>query len=350
MRPHLSGRPWMIAILLLCSCTRPILYADQEPGTGEYLTGYPIANTAPYLENMHQSIKRITSTSYYETFVFDQQVRVTPDNLDTMTTPEPYAALVVSNQTTSSGTAVVIHNRDNMVGLLTTEHTISSPDTLYEYREGEQSYLQSVTIKSSQVNWLFDAPYVGTFEVLASDATADLAVIGARVDPDILDVSVSEQFPIFPYPFGRPQKLRPGTFTYNLGFPRGYPTVTTAIVSQPKRDRNHSFVTDALFNPGFSGGVVVAINGGVPAFEWVGIARSTAASREWFMVPDEDEAVEHIPHLPYEERIYVEQKAKIHYGITHIISSTQIRNMLEEHAILLLGQGYNIIPLIQDEE
>lgn len=271
-----------------------------------------------------------------------------PSHLDTAASYKSMASFVVPNHTTSSGTAIVIHNRDNLIGMLTARHIITSPDTLYEYREEGRPYLQSVTIKNSQVNWLFDAPYIGNFEVLAHDETADLAVIGTKVDPDNLETTVREQFPVFPHPFGRPDRLRVGTFTYSLGFPRGYPMITTGIVSQTSRDRHHSFVTDALFNPGFSGGAVVAINGGIPAFEWIGLARSTSASREWYVVPEIGAASEHIGQRPYHGDLFLEEKAMIHYGITHIISSTRIKNMLEDNAIQLLSKGYNILPLIQD--
>ncbi len=336
------------ALILAGSCTQKLVYLDQEPGTGEYLTGYPIGNAAPHLERIQRSVKRITSTSHYETYIFEPGGKILPEHIAESPNIESLATAVVQSHSTSSGTAIIIHNQDHQIGMLTARHVISSPDTLYEFVEKGQPYLSSVTIKTNHVNWLFDAPYVGTFEVLAEDEFADLAIIGARVDPSMLDVPVREQFPVFPYPFGRPDRLRIGTFTYSFGYPRGYPMVTTAIVSFARRDRHHSFVTDGLFNPGFSGGAVVAINGGLPAFEWVGMARSTSASREWFLVPDEDEAMEHPSHLPYGDGMFVEQKALIHYGITHVISSTQIRKMLEDHAVYLLTRGYNVLPLIQD--
>jgi S1-C subfamily serine protease len=335
------------ALLATLSCTRAVIYIDQEPGTGEYLTGFPIGNTAPHLEKIQRSVKRITSTSHYETYLFEPGSRVVPGQLTSASSLESLASTIVQSHTTSSGTAIVIHNQDNLVGMVTTRHIIASPDTLFEYFETGRPYLSSVTIKKNQVNWLFDAPYIGTFDILAEDELADLAVIGARVDPSVLDVPLREQFPVFPHPFGRPERLRVGTFTYNFGYPRGYPMVTTAIVSHPRRDRHHSFVTDGLFNPGFSGGAVVAVNGGLPEFEWVGMARSTSASREWFLVPDEDAAMEHQPHLPFDGEIFSEQKALIHYGITHVISSTQIRKVLEDNAIYLLSRGYNVLPLLQ---
>ncbi len=339
---------FLMSLLLAGSCTRAIVYIDQEPGTGKYITSHPVGNASQYLERIQRSIKRITSTSYYETFVFDPDTRITHGDIAGLYSPRPYAATVIQSHTTSSGTAIVIHNRDELVGMMTARHVISSPDTLYEYRETGEPYLASVTIKINQVNWLFDAPYVGTFDVIVTDELADLAFIGARIDPSSLDVPVREHFPVFPYPFGRPERLRVGAFTYSFGYPRGYPMVTTAIVSQASRDRHHSFVTDGLFNPGFSGGAVVAINGGIPAFEWVGMARSTSASRNWYLIPDEDEAREHLAQLPFTGDAFVEERATIHYGITHVVSVTKIREMLEQHAIYLLALGYNVLPLIQE--
>jgi S1-C subfamily serine protease len=336
------------ALLLAGSCTRTLVYVDQEPGTGEYLTGYPVGNAAPHLERIQKSVKRITSTSHYETYIFDPESNIRAEHFASVAELKNLSVAVVQSHSTSSGTAIVIHNRDYLVGMITARHVVASADTLYEYLEKGQPYLGSITIKTNQVNWLFDAPYVGTFEILAEDEFADLALIGARVDPSLLDIPVREQFPVFPYRFGRPDRLRIGTFTYSFGYPRGYPMVTTGIVSQASRDRHHSFVTDALFNPGFSGGAVVAINGGLPAFEWVGMARSTAASREWYVVPDENAAAEHLVHIPFEGEVFVQEKAHIHYGITHVVSSTQIRKMLEDNAVYLLTRGYNILPFIQD--
>ncbi len=348
-----ASRFYLSLLLTVCffaafSCTRAIVYVDQEPGTGEYLTGYPVGNAAPQLERIQKSVKRITSTSHYQTYIFSPDSNIRAEQLSSIPDLEYVASAVVQSHTTSSGTAIVIHNQDHLVGMVTARHVVSSADTLYEYLETGRPYLGSVTIKTNQVNWLFDAPYVGTFEILAEDEFADLAIIGARVDPKLLDIPVREQFPVFPYPFGRPDRMRIGTFTYSFGYPRGYPMVTTAIVSQASRDRHHSFVTDGLFNPGFSGGAVVAINGGLPAFEWVGMARSTSATREWILVPDEDTAAEHLLHLPYDGEVFAQEKAQIHYGITHVISSTQIRNMLEDNAVYLLTRGYNILPFIQN--
>ena len=306
------------------------------------MTMQPPGNVSPYLEKMHESVKRITSTSYYKTYIFDKDDMITHGILDRSDSLDDLAVAVVESHSSSSGSAVVIHNENNKIGLITAYHTVSSPDRVYEYYDEASLFLESVTIKQRQINWMFDSPFMGTFEILASDESSDLAVIGTEVDKNELDISPTEFFPVFPYKFGNPEKLRMGTFVYTLGYPRGYEVVTPGIVSNSGRDRDHSFITDALFNRGFSGGAVVAINGGLPEFEWVGLARSASASREWLVVPDEDDAKEHRTHLPYTEEMYIERRARIDYGITHSISSTRILDMLEEHKNELSGKGYRI--------
>lgn len=338
----------LMVLAFLSSCSRTVVYLQQEAGTGVYLTSNPIGNSAPFLEEMQQSVKRITSTSYYETYLFDPESQITKAHIDTAKSPSDYAAAVIKHHSTSSGTAVVVHNTEHRIGMITARHIISSPDTLYEFRDTGSSSLSSVSLKTNQINWLFDAPYVGPFEVLLSDEHADVAFIGARVDPDQLDVSVSRQFPVFPYLFGRPERLKTGTFIYSIGYPKGYPVVTTGIVSQSNRGSQHSFITDGLFNAGFSGGIVVAINGGLPGFEWVGMARSTSAEHYWHLVPDVDTMSGNQGHLPYRGELFVEQRTRINYGLTHVVSSDRIKRMLDENAVYLLSKGYNILPFIVD--
>ncbi len=330
-------------LLIFTSCYQTVEYVYQDSDmTDEYVTGYPFGNAGPYLDQMKQSVKRITSTSYYSTYVFDPEQRIRPEDLASYDSFDDFVLAEITSHTTSSGTAVVIYNSQQHVGLLTSDHVVSSPDTLYEFSDAESTFLESMTVKTRQINWLIDTPYLGSFEKLASDEAADLAVIGARIDENQLSGSVRSSFPVFPYKFGNPEELPFGAFTYNIGFPKGHLMVTTGLVSSPNRDRFHSFLSDALFNPGFSGGVVVAIRGGIPRFEWVGIARSASANREWLVVPNEDLLQDQILHHPYQHELYVEEKTRIEYGITHIVSSYRIQNFLQEHSDALEDQGYRI--------
>lgn len=325
------------------ACNRNIehIYNDQNI-SDVYISGLPIGNAGPYLEGMQRSVKRLSSTSYYVTYVFHPGDRIRPGDLKKYSSIDQLAHQQFDNKTSSSGTAIVIHNKGDRIGLITTNHILSPPDTLYEYRDEESNILESITVKTRQLTWLLNISSAGSFEVLASDELSDLAVIGAQVDPEGLNGSVDKMFPVFPYGFGDPEEMEPGTFLYGLGYPRGYPMVTTGIVSITSYGRLNSFVTDILFNPGFSGGAVVAIRGGMPDFEWVGMARSTSASREWFVVPDEVQAEEHFPDLPYKQDLFIEQKNRIDYGITHVISALQIQKFLDDHEESLSERGYDI--------
>lgn len=313
----------------------------QRPGTGEYLSGYPVVNAGPYLEKMQNSIKRISSTSYYTTFLLDPQHRLTPENLSNVDLADVSYATLEFNST-AAGTAVVIHNFNNRIAFLTANHVVSSPDTIFTFQvhQGER-VLETVSIRKEQVKWLFEAAYMGSFDILARDELADLAIIGAPIDRHQIDEPLEEVFPIFPYPLGRPHRLVPGSFVYGLGYPRGYPVVTSGIVSQPNRDRHHSFITDLLFNPGFSGGAVVAVNGGIPAFEWVGMARSSSATREWVIVPDDEQLLEPVLQT-YDDILFAEQKTRIDYGITHVVSATRIRDFLQREFWNLSRMGYPV--------
>ncbi len=340
-----------VVIFSVFSCTRTVVYLHQEPGTGEYLSGYPLGNTGPYLEEMRQSVKRITSTSYYTTYLFDPADNIQwkdLENIDSEEYLEQYALKKQSSHSTSAGSAIVIHNRNNRVGLVTTYHILASADTLIEYTEPGSDVLKSISVKNNQVNWLIDSPFMGNFEVLVSDSIADIAIIGTQIRSRDIDRPVSELFPVFPYPFGNPGKMKPGNFIYNIGYPKGYPMITTGIISSLNFDRRQTFITNALFNPGFSGGLVVAINGGIPAFEWIGMARSASATRQWYLVPDEERASIHGEYDPYEDEIYLERRAKIDYGITQVISVTRIHRLLEEHAEYFLEKGYNFRYFLSD--
>ena len=118
--------------------------------------------------------------------------------------------------------------------------------------------------------------------------------------------------------------------------------ITKGIVSQPNRDKKGSFLVDALFNKGFSGGIVLAIRDGVPNFELVGMAGSVSADINYLMVPPENiKETEFDPRIPFNDDIFVKAEKTINYGITFIISSEIIREFLLENRKSILGRGYS---------
>lgn len=334
----------LIFFITCAACTRPVQYIYYEEELSDvYLSGFPVGNAAPYLEEMQRSVKRISSTTYYEIHRFNPADRVQPGDIENRRALNRLSIESSQDRRSTSGTAIVIHNRENLIGLLTTSHIISTPDTLYEYTDDSREYLLSATIKTDQVTWLMNYAALGSLEVLATDPITDLAILGAEANSRELGSPANELFPKFPYPFGDPQRLQPGAFLYALGFPRGYPVVTSGIVSTTNYGRHHSFVTDMLFNPGFSGGAIVAVRGGIPTFELMGIARSASGTGEWVLVPEE-ETPEVDPHLrrPYTEGIYLQRKTRIDYGITHVISATDIKRFLDDNSSRLARKGFRI--------
>ncbi|MBM3404223.1 MAG: hypothetical protein FJY10_04970 [Bacteroidetes bacterium] len=100
-------------------------------------------------------------------------------------------------------------------------------------------------------------------------------------------------------------------------------------------------MTDALFNKGISGGVVLAIRDGVPNFELVGMAKSVSTSNEFYLRPDiGHNTVEYDLTTPYEGNVFVSTGEMIKYGVTYVISMEKLRTFFEEHKEEIHRQGY----------
>ena len=175
-------------------------------------------------------------------------------------------------------------------------------------------------------------------EILAVDYKNDIVLLGKefiRYQQNII--------PVFDYPLGSAKKLEWGSFVYMVGFPKGHQMITKGIVSQPNRDKKGSFLVDALFNKGFSGGIVLAIRDGVPNFELVGMAGSVSADVNYLMVPPANiKEREFDPRIPYNDNIFVKADRTINYGITFIISSEIIREFLLKNKEGVLERGFSL--------
>jgi len=117
--------------------------------------------------------------------------------------------------------------------------------------------------------------------------------------------------------------------------------VTKGIVSSPNKDGKGSFLIDAVFNRGFSGGIVLAIRDGVPNFEIVGLVRSVPAEYEYVLKPvPMNQSIEYNPLIPYTGDIYIDQRASLKYGITRVIAIEAIVEYLEDNEDFLAEKGY----------
>lgn len=131
-----------------------------------------------------------------------------------------------------------------------------------------------------------------------------------------------------------------------MGYPMGHKMITKGIVSSPNRDKKGTFLTDAPFNRGFSGGAVLAIRDGVPNFELVGLAKSVSATSNFVLTPSKDfDQSLYDPGNPYDGEIFVDMKTDIRYGITTVISTEMIKEFFEKNDAIFRNKGYNFSSL-----
>ncbi len=334
----------IIFLLIFPGCSRKI-YKVAYPTLSDkkYDSEFPYKSCSGELERILLSVKKLTSIAYYKRYLFDTDTYVSLNDVR-LNRFQKMATSIEYHNNSVIGTATILYAAGHHVALLTCAHVVDFPDTvLVFYREvdGSQRYLQSISIKEKQRNYVADFPEGGELEILAMDKENDLALLGKEF---IRKPRINLQ--VFPYPFGRARELSWGNFVYLLGYPKGYKMVTKGIVSQPNRNKKHFFLVDALFNKGFSGGVVLAVRDGVPNFELVGIANSVAADYEYLLVPP-DTVVKsgYDPYLPYRGDIYIEFRKYINYGITFVISAETIKKFLQKNQYRLEEMGYNLTDL-----
>jgi hypothetical protein len=216
------------------------------------------------------------------------------------------------------------------------------PDTVISfYRDPDRrptKYIRSIAIKIKQFNFVSPLPEEGSVDIVAYDASTDIAVVGKKV---------SSQFalgiPTFRYRLGRAGELNWGTFTYVLSCPAGVKMVTPALASLSTRDPEESFFIDAVLGTGSSGGIVLAIRDGVPNFELVGLVRVVQARFSNLLVPKDSGEEVYDSGVPYAGEAYVTKKVDLEYGVTKCISAEAIRLSLERNMKHLIDEGYDLM-------
>ena len=340
----------LIFFLIIClwGCSRKI-YQVAYPtlNDGKYDSEFPYKNASSELSQISQTVRKLSAIAYYKSYVFDEKSRLMKSDLKNNDYRRQAIKEVYFNNSVI-GSATIISYLGRRVTLLTCAHIVDFEDTLYTYFTTESGlqtpFLQSIAIKQRQKNYIADFPERGELEILAIDTKSDIALLGRMFQ------NVSRfPLPVFDYPLGKALGLEWGSFVYLIGYPKGYLMVTRGIVSQPDRDHKGSFLVDALFNRGFSGGIVLAIKDGVPNFELVGLASSVAADFEYNIIPPEDiERSGFDPRIPYKGDIHVKFNRTINYGITFIVSTEIILNFIKENLDHLEMKGYDLSSLVSE--
>jgi len=328
--------PFMF-IIILTSCSKRI-YRVAYPtlSDGRYDSEFPYKNCSKELQEISEAVTKVFCNTYYKNYYFSPHRKIVSKDINKKLLETPNG--ITDIKSTVSGTATVIYFQADRIAMLTCSHVVSKPDTIINYVTFEDNpsakFVQTVSVKQKQEILVYGMPEDGVFEVLLLDNENDIAILSKE-----LKSSTVAKIPVLKYPFGTAKELEWGSFVYLIGYPMGYKVITKGIVSQPDRDKRGAFLIDALFNRGLSGGILLAVRDGVPNFEVVGITTSAAAETETVLVPERNKSYDET--VPYEGKIYVDNKKSINYGITKAISAEAILSLIQENKDFLLKKGYD---------
>ncbi len=338
----------IIAVLFLISnlsCSSTSVFDKVYPtlNDGVYDSEFPYRNSSMQLEEISGSIRLINSIAFYTSYVFDPSSKFIASSVSKINFDKAAIEQVNFNRS-ASGTSTLILEDQGTVALLTVAHVVSFPDTIISHfvnPDGSFSqYVQSVSIKTKQTNYVPDLPDNGEVEILLLDRTRDVALLGRHFPP-----AKTFSIPSFKYPWGKSSELEWGSFVYVFGFPMNYKMISKAIVSSPNKER-YSFLIDAVFNRGYSGGIVLAIRDGVPNFELVGLVRSVPAEYQYTLRPlTKEQDFDFNPMLPFKGEAYVDREQVLRTGITKVIGIEIVRNFILDHKQELIDKGYALRDL-----
>ncbi|MEO8231137.1 MAG: serine protease [Ignavibacteriota bacterium] len=332
----------LIIPLLIAGCsftTYDKVYPTLQDG--KYDSEFPYSSTSVELGKISETIQRVNSTAFYKIFVFDGKDNFTLKDLANKNLNKIAATESLADNSTS-GTAVTVYSSNGNVALLTCAHTITFPDTIIAYKFDDfgfaTNYIESISIKEKQVIYVAGFPEGSQVEILAIDRVSDIALIGRNYG-----AQSGIFFPAFNYKLGKAKDVEWGTFVYLVGYPINFKIITKAIVSSPRRDDAGSFLVDAVINPGFSGGFVLAIRDGVPNFELIGMVQWVPEEEENLIYPENSKSkTTYNPVVPYEGNLYVRKHSSIRYGIAKVIPVESIMTFLQQNKSYFNKKGFYI--------
>lgn len=323
------------------SCSQTYHQTVSENGSeGKYLGMFPHRNDSKQLSEISRSIQRVSCLALYEVFSFRDNSNLKSIDLNDSTIKANYVNKS-SMDKSNSGTATIIYSDNGKVGLLTCAHVIDFQDTIISFfSNGNGTYsdkVASIAFKKKLFIYIAGFPQGSRVNLILMDKTSDLALLGQDYSSKYII-----NFPVLSCKYGQAKNLDLANFVYSIGFPLNYKMVLQAIVSRPNYDGNGSFFIDAVINPGFSGGPVLAINNESSQLELVGIVNWVAEENQNIVEPSsQNEGTIYDPHVPYKSDLYIKQLKMIKYGITKIISVEEIERFLKNNKNHFINAGYN---------
>ncbi len=333
----------LFAVVLLfttLSCSSSSLYDRIYPALndGQYDSEFPYRNSSRQLEEVSGSIRLINSIAFYTSYVFDVTSKFRASEVSKINLSKAAVEQINFNRT-ASGTSTVIFEDQGTVALITVAHIVSFPDTIISHfinPDGSFSqFVQSVSIKTKQTNYIPDFPDNGEVDIILIDKVKDIALLGRH-----FSFNKTISMPVFKYPWGKSSELEWGSFVYVFGFPMNYKMISKAIVSSPGKE-SHTFLIDAVFNRGYSGGIVLGIRDGVPNFELVGLVRSVPAEYQYTIRPlAKEQDFDFNPMLPFKGDVYVDREQVLRTGITKVIGIEIVKDFIIDNKKELMEKGY----------
>lgn len=332
---------WILALSLEivagCKTVAKQSGRDEVVQTG-YATTLPDETAMRQLAVIGQSVKKLGCYADYTTWVFPRSAGLKPGS--DFTASAARSVSVFRTPESVIGTATILSYSAEKVLLATCAHVVDFPDTLYTFHEPDitgEAILYSVSLKISQINYVKELPVMGSLTLVATDPQADIALLGGTLTtgitpPPALNIALNHH-----------EMLRRGTRAWVFGYPIGFSMMTEALVNNPGIDPKESFMLDAVFNPGFSGGLTVAYNLTNNRFEAIGFGRAAPSSPQLVLTPAGTPGIDRYPPLvPYTDKVFVQQRAELAYGLTFVTSASALIKLLTTHKQMLINQGYNV--------
>lgn len=328
------------AVLILSSCNKTTYEAVYPTlSDGKYDSEFPYRNCSDQLEEIARSLVKVDVLVFYETYSYSRSKQVTIQQISLSGKAENLADGSDIHTESHGGTAITLEAGPGHLAYLTCAHIVNFPDTVIQYYPyPDNNYVQAIGIKARQQNRVSNSPSGGELQILATDKRSDIAILGKK-----LETSSNQADHTFSYPMGSSEELDWGSFVYIMGYPLGHAMITRGIVSNPARISKGSFLIDAVFNVGFSGGPVIAVRDGVPNFEMVGMVKSSAAVNKFYLIPENtDKPAELNISEPYEGELIIQSEKDIQYGITFSVTTEALIDFYGKNKKSMKSRGYDL--------
>ena len=316
--------------LILFSCSTQLQKKNLDTVAFKgHTSTFNFPKSSAQIKTIYDSVKFINSIAFYKTYFLDTNSKITiinPAVLESTSVETNY------DTKTASGTASIIYNKNHKLALLTCAHIVNFPDTLYSYhRINNQNYIETVSIKDRQENYINELVDGNKMEILISDKEQDMVILVKKTDYTTQYIALNRLFL-------NDDEIDIGTIIYIFGYPKGKQMITQGIVGNVEKN---NYIIDSNFNRGQSGGMVFVTKSDYPNFELLGMTKSSAADFHLLLKPENNYQIKKYDlTIPYSNNIYIKNYAFINYGLTNVIPIKTINVFLHKNKKILEKNGY----------